>query len=39
MTRLAATILLALTLYYGFPPAATIVGATFEHFAGQDGDQ
>lgn len=39
MTRAAQILLVLLTFAIGAPICVTAIGATFEHFAGQDGDQ
>jgi hypothetical protein len=39
MTRAAQILFVLLTFAIVFPIGATIVGATAEHFAGQDGDE
>ncbi|MEY9806937.1 hypothetical protein ABIF30_006544 [Bradyrhizobium elkanii] len=39
MTRAAQILFVLLALSIGVPIGATIVGMTFEHFAGQDGDE
>ncbi len=39
MIRLSIAAVCALALYYGFPPAVSVIGATAEHFFGQDGEE
>ena len=39
MIRLAQIGLVAVALYYGFPPAVSVIGASAEHFFGQDGEE
>jgi hypothetical protein len=39
VTRAAQILFVLLALSIGVPIGATIVGATAEHFAGQDGDE
>ncbi|MCS3690894.1 hypothetical protein M2194_004931 [Bradyrhizobium elkanii] len=39
MTRAAQILFVLLAISIGIPIGAVAVGMTFEHFAGQDGDQ